>query len=124
MSRLGRIGSPERRLAERKAVIDAHLEVAVAALRARVESGWINESESPLGRASHVEATARRMARHARLGGAIDAIIDGDGQHCLTVDAVADEVYRGPRAARSRRRAAAVLSVGPSNDNAHARGRR
>jgi hypothetical protein len=103
---LGRRGSPERRLAERRAIIDAHLEL----VRARLESGWLGQEHSPLGPRRHVEAVRRRLAV-----GRNDAAID-DSRYLLTIDAVVDEFF-GAREPKLDRALAALGRAVPANDN-------
>ncbi len=103
----------QRNIAERRAIIDAYLELAMGTLRARLESGWIDQAHSPLGRHVHVDAVQRRIAE-----GRGDARIRGR-RAMLTIDAVVDE-YFGSReirvalASTNRRARAANDNGGPS----------
>jgi hypothetical protein len=92
-SNVGAAGTRARSVAERRAVIDAYLELALGTVRARLESGWIDQAHSPLGPRVHVDAVRRRIAEGRR-----DALIRGR-RAMLTIDAVADE-YFGSRDTR------------------------
>lgn len=111
---VGQRGSAERRVAERRAIIDAHLELALGAVRERLESGWLAQEHSPLGRERHVETVRRRVA-----SGRLDAAIDGR-RYLLTIDAVVDEFFGSGEPTLER--ALAALAVAPAcNDNGGAR---
>lgn len=122
MPELGRRGSAERRLAERRAVIEAHVELALRSMQASLESGWMGPEHSPLGHERHVAAVERRMARSSRhRRGPVDAAIVA-GRHLLTIDAVASEFFHEPsttprRAMTLARALAALGRVPPGNDN-------
>jgi hypothetical protein len=89
----------ERRVAERRAIIHAHLELALEAVRERLESGWLGQEYSPLGRERHVEAVRARLAAGHR-----DAAIEGR-RYLLTIDAVVEECF------------GALGRATPANDN-------
>lgn len=108
---IGQRGTAERRLTERRAIIDHHLELALGAVRERLETGWLGQEYSPLGREKHVEAVRRRMA-----AGLTDAAIDGR-LFLLTIDAVVDE-YFGSRSTKLERALAALSRAPARNDNA------
>lgn len=107
---VGQRGTAERRVAERRAIIDAHLELALGAVRERLETGWLGQEYSPLGRERHVEAVRRRLG-----AGRLDAAIDGR-RYLLTIDAVVDE-YFGARAPKLARVLAALSRTPARNDN-------
>lgn len=111
---MGASGSAERRLAERRAIIDAHLELALGAVRAHLESGWIGQEHSPLGPERHVAAVRRRLSKGGR-----DAALDG-GRFLLTIDAVVDEFF-GTHEPKLERALAALSQTPASNDNARPR---
>lgn len=93
--RLGSRSSLARRRAERRAIVDAHLELVVGAAIARIQSGWLSEVYSPLGMQRHIAAVRRRVDRQRWSSGPIDAAIVS-GRHMLTLDAIADELFREP----------------------------
>lgn len=107
---LGERGSAERRIAERRAIIAAHIELVMGTVRARLESGWIDQRHSPLGPRQHAEAVHRRRAE-----GRPGALIRGQ-RLLLTIDALAEEYFgsRGPRLERAVR---ALSRVPADNDN-------
>lgn len=109
---LGRRGSAERRVAERLAIENAHVEIAMGAVQAGLESGWLGHEFSPLGPERHKAAVRRRLAEGGRGEAAIVA-----GRYLLTIDAVADE-YFGPRDGLLSRALAALSGEAPDNDNA------
>lgn len=109
---LGRRGSAERRVAERIAIENAHVEIALGAVQAGLESGWLSHEFSPLGPERHKDAVRRRVAEGRGGEGAIVA-----GRYLLTIDAVADE-YFGPREGLLCRALAALSGEAPTNDNA------
>lgn len=96
--RLGRRGSRERRLVERRAVVDAAIEIMLGRARAVIDSGWLPQDLSPLGPRRHVEACRRRVADQECRGGPVDAAIVGR-RFMLTVDAVCDEYFGSPKIA-------------------------
>lgn len=107
---VGRRGSAERRLAERRAIIEAHVELALGAVQERLESGWLTQEYSPLGRERHMSVVRRRMA-----AGYADAAIDGR-RYLLTIDAVVDE-YFGSHEPALERALAALARTPARNDN-------
>lgn len=109
---LGAAGDDSSRLLEqRRAIIDAHLELALGEVRSRLESGWLDQYHSPLGQAPHVDAVRRRL----RKGGEGAAVMGK--RHLLTIDALAEE-YFGPRAPSLERALAALGRRSPvANDN-------
>jgi hypothetical protein len=103
--------APGRLLEQRRAIIDAHLELALGEVRARLESGWLDQYHSPLGQAPHVEAVRRRL--RSRLDGAHT----DRGRYLLTIDALVEE-YFGPRAPSLERALASLGRRSPvANDN-------
>lgn len=107
---IGRRGSAERRLAERRAIVEAHVALALGAVQERLESGWLTQEYSPLGRERHMSVVRRRMA-----AGHGDAAIDGR-RYLLTIDAVVDE-YFGVREPALDRALAALAAAPARNDN-------
>lgn len=102
---IGQAGTRDRRLAERRAIIEAHIELALGTVRCELESGTIDQRHSPLGRKAHVAAVLRRMLRGSR-----DAAI-ADGRYLLSIDAVADEFFRRDQS----------VAMAAANDNGGAR---
>lgn len=84
---VGVAGTRERRVAERRAIVDAYLALALGTVQARLESGWIDQAHSPLGSRVHIDAVRRRIAEGRR-----DALIRGR-RAMLTIDALADEYF-------------------------------
>jgi hypothetical protein len=97
-------------LDERRAIIEAHIELALATVKARLETGWIDQAHSPLGKRVHVDAVRRRLSERRR-----DAAIRGR-RFLLTIDAIADEYFRTPHEAR-RALARFDRAAPASNDN-------
>jgi hypothetical protein len=120
---VGGRASEERRAVELQAIIEAHVELVLGAAQASIESGWIDERYSPLGRDRHMAACAARIARRQRSGptGPVDAAIVA-GRHLLTIEAVADEYFRRDtpktRLARALAALGALAGGGSDNDNA------
>lgn len=108
---LGRRGSAERRVAERTAIENAHVELALGAVQAGLESGWLSHEFSPLGSERHKAAVIARVEAGRGDEGAIVA-----GRYLLTIDAVADE-YFGPREGLLSSALAALSREAPHNDN-------
>lgn len=111
---IGKPGSVARRRAERRAILEAYFDMALGAALARIESGWLPEEHSPLGTRRHIEVVRRRLAQ-----GEGDAAIVA-GQYMLTIDAIADEMFRVPsrRVQAVRHSLAAIASAPAQNDNA------
>lgn len=107
---LGQRGTAERRIAERRAIIHAHLEIAIGAVRERLESGWLGQEHSPLGRDRHMEAVRRRLA-----AGRPDAARAGR-RYLLTIDAMVDEFF-GACEPKLDRVVDALGRTAPANDN-------
>lgn len=110
---LGERGSAERRIAERRAIIAAHIELVMGTVRARLESGWIDQRHSPLGSRVHIDAVKRRIAE-----GRGDAAVCGR-RALLTIDAIADEYFVSRRTLVARgsiRRARAANDNGLNNN--------
>lgn len=116
---VGQAGSLDRQLAERRAIVDAWLEIAVGKVKAELASGWIGPEHSPLGPDRHRAACERRIARHASTGdGEVDAAIVA-GRHLLTIDAMADEFFRAEQRVSRLGRVLALFGRRPArNDNA------
>jgi hypothetical protein len=102
---VGPAGSLDRALAERKAIVDAFLEIAVGKVKAELDSGWIGPEHSPLGELAHRAAVERRIfaRRHGDTSPATAAIVAG--RHLLTIDAMCDEYFRAGSGQPSRARA-------------------
>ena len=112
---LGLRAPSAERLVRAEAVVDAHIGLVLDAARASLESGWIAQTFSPIGRNRHCKAVRRRIAEWlARGGGEMDAAIVGR-KYMLTIDALVDEAYRAecPRPSTLRRKSR------PANDNGH-----
>ena len=112
--------SDERRRVARLAIIAAHREIALGAVQAEIDSGWLDARHSPLGPRAHVEAVCRRIAEHRSGSGPATAAIVA-GCYLLTVDAVAAE-YFGLETRCPQRGLSRVLQAlsrrPPQNDNA------
>lgn len=114
----GRRGSAELRFQQRRAIMDAHIEMVIGAAIAQCESGWLGPEHSPLGSVGHVQAVERRIARRKAAGaGPVDAAIIA-GRHMLSLDAMVDE-YFTPASSRLTERVLSALARRPArNDNA------
>ncbi len=84
----------DRRASEARHVVERHVELVLAAVEARLQSGWIGEEHSPLGESRHREAVCHRIIAERQAAGALPvtaAIVAG--RHLLTIDALCDEYF-------------------------------
>lgn len=111
-----RAWTAELRERARLALMNAHVELVLAATIAALQGGWMSEVHSPLGRAAHVAAVLDRIGR-ARSGRrrSDDAMI-ARGRHLLTIEAVVDEWLARADQMHDAERT-------PSNDNAKGKGK-
>lgn len=93
-------------------VVLAHLELVTADAARGVESGWIDQKHSPIGRRRHVMAVRRRVQTE---GAGRSAAIIGR-RYLLRLDALADEYF----ATRYMCGWRSVLGARPANDNGRA----
>jgi hypothetical protein len=114
---IGRKGSAERRAMELQSVMETHVELVLAATKAALASGWLDEQFSPLGKERHVAIVLSRIARaraegRSPVGAAIVA-----GRHLLSIEAVADEVFAPPSRATLLARAMRALGRGGAHND-------
>lgn len=116
---IGQKGSAERRSMELQSVMETHVELVLAATKASLASGWLDEQFSPLGTERHVAIVLSRLARARAEGRSPSGAAIVAGRHLLSIEAIADEVFKPPGRATLLARALRALGRGAAhNDNA------